>query len=378
MVSFIQRHNQRVNPQTPILTRYTLRQLFISLAVTTSGLSLLIWLMQALHFISLVVEHGLSFPLFIGLTSLLIPSFVAITLPVTVFVVTLFIYNRFTSDHEITVMKGCGLSNLQLAYPGIICAVITTFISAILSIWIVPTSYHKFRQNEYQLRGQVALFMLQEGTFNKISDLLTIYIHDRQKNGVLNHILIQDDRVSGEHATILATSGQLIPSEDSPRLILHQGSRQSLDHKSGHLNILSFNQETIALSQTHKTQRHSFDVVEIATNELFHPNPKLMSQEDVTKFKLEGWRRIITPLECFSFASIGLATVLARQFVITRRENVKRIGLSVLIVCLLLAFIILLQNLASRNISLLFLILLLTIIPGVLSLRVLYLSDRAR
>lgn len=92
------------------LDRYVLRQLLVALAATTGGLAALIWLMQSLHFVSLVVDRGLSLRVFIELTSLLLPSFVAVVMPITTFIVSLFVYQRLASDRELTVMQAAGLS----------------------------------------------------------------------------------------------------------------------------------------------------------------------------------------------------------------------------------------------------------------------------
>ena len=68
------------------LDRYIFRQLSLALLAVSGGLTALIWLTQSLRFVELVVNRGLSMTVFIRLTSLLIPSFVAVILPITTFV----------------------------------------------------------------------------------------------------------------------------------------------------------------------------------------------------------------------------------------------------------------------------------------------------
>jgi lipopolysaccharide export system permease protein len=76
------------------LDRYILGQLTVALLAVTLALVALIWLTQSLKFVELVVNRGLSLSVFLQLTSLLIPSFVAIILPITTFVVVQFVYQR--------------------------------------------------------------------------------------------------------------------------------------------------------------------------------------------------------------------------------------------------------------------------------------------
>ena len=100
------------------LDRYILRQLAGSLAAVTAALVALIWLTQSLRFVELVVNRGLSLRVFLELTSLMIPGFTAVILPITTFVVVQFVYQRLSGDRELTVMRSAGLSQWALARPG--------------------------------------------------------------------------------------------------------------------------------------------------------------------------------------------------------------------------------------------------------------------
>ena len=101
------------------LDRYIFRQLLFALLAVTSGLTALIWLTQSLRFVELVVNRGLSISVFMRLTGLLIPSFVAVILPITTFVVVQFVYQRLAGDRELTVMRAAGLSPFALARPAL-------------------------------------------------------------------------------------------------------------------------------------------------------------------------------------------------------------------------------------------------------------------
>lgn len=346
------------------LDHYVLRQLLIALAATTGGLAALIWLMQSLHFVSLVVDRGLSLRVFIGLTSLLMPSFVAVVMPITTFVVCLFIYQRLASDRELTVMQASGMSPLALARPGLICAAFSTLVVFVLNMWIVPSSYHAFRQYEFQIRNKMAAFLLQDGVFTKVSNTMTVYIRSRDQNGVLWGILVEDDRQPDSHATILANHGNMVIVNDVPRVVLYDGSRQVIDRKTGRLNMLVFKQDTMDFSTVHQTGQRDRDSAEMSLSELLSPNPKEVSARDTGKFKVEGWRRLTSPLTCFSFAMVGLFAVLSGAF--SRHSNIKRPLVAVLGVVGLLAITLLLQNLAGRNMRLIPLIPLVAILPGVI------------
>ena len=122
------------------LDLYLFRQLLVGLLVVTVGLTALIWLTQSLRFVQLVVDHGLSPLVFVTLTALLVPSFVAVVLPLTTFVVIQFVYQRLAADREITVMRAAGLSDLALARPALVLAALATLAGYALNLWLVPSS----------------------------------------------------------------------------------------------------------------------------------------------------------------------------------------------------------------------------------------------
>src|SRR3954452_1014554 len=192
------------------LDRYMFRQLLVALIAVTGGLTALVWLIQSLRFVELVVNHGLSLVVFVELTGLLIPSFIAVILPITTFVVVQFIYQRLAGDREITVMRAAGLSPFALSRPALTLAALAIVLGYVLNLWLVPASLASFRQFQWEIRNRMAAFLLQEGVFTPLSDKLTVYVRSKDADGVLRGIMVDDARDSGAHATVFAERGQLL------------------------------------------------------------------------------------------------------------------------------------------------------------------------
>ncbi|RUT25324.1 LPS export ABC transporter permease LptF [Asaia sp. W19] len=343
--------------------RYILRQLFLGLVGITSGAIALIWLMQSLRFVSLVVDRGLSLRVFLQLTSLMIPSFLAVILPITTFLVVLFGYQRMSGDRELTVMQAAGLSPFQLARPAMACALITTVLGYILNLWLVPVSYHAFRRYEFEIRNRMAAFLLQDGVFAQLSKDMTVYVRKRDRDGVMHGVFVEDDRQPEARATIIAERGNMVVIDNQPRVVLFNGSRQEIDHHTGRLNVLTFQRNTIDLSSSKQAESENRDAAEMSLPELFHPDPNYVSQRDWGKFAVEGWRRLTAPLTTLSFSMIALVAVLSGAF--SRHGNIKRPMTAILSVVGLMALSLMLQNLAGRNLALVPLLWLVAILPAI-------------
>ncbi len=347
------------------LDRYVLRQLAWALLAVTGGLVALIWLTQSLRFVELVVNRGLSFGVFLQLTGLLIPNFVAVILPITTFVVIQFVYQRLAGDRELTVMRAAGLSPMALARPALALAGSVVVLCYVLNIWVVPVSYTAFREYQFEIRNRVVAFLLQEGVFTPVSEDLTVYVRSRDRDGTLRGILVEDSREKNVRATILAERGRLVSTAAAPRLLLESGSRQEIDKVNGRLNVLTFAETSITLSSASKNDDTRYrDAAEMSLGELLNPDSAL-NVRDVGELRVEAHRRLSAPLTALSFALVALLSVLTGAF--QRHGNVLRPLISVLGVVALLALGLAIANLAARQPLLIPLIWVHAILPGLAS-----------
>jgi len=348
-----------------VITRldvYIFRQLLLALIAVAGGLTALIWLTQSLRFVELVVNHGLSFMVFLRLTGLLIPSFFAVILPITTYVVIQFIYQRLAGDRELTVMRAAGLSPFALARPALVVALLAVAGGYVLNLWIVPISLQSFREFQWEIRNRMAAFLIQEGVFTQISPELTVYVRSRDADGTLRGIMMDDTRDKSAHATILSERGRLVEGPNGPRVILLDGSRQEIDHQTGRLNVLTFRQNEIDLADTNRGGgARPADMSEVSLRELLHPHPTLA--RDVPKWIAEGHKRLTGPLTALSYALVALFTVLSGSF--RRYGGYLRPLVSVGAVVGLLALQLAFGNLAARDNAVIPLIWIQAVAPGI-------------
>ncbi len=359
----------RFLPLPTRLDRYIFRQLFWALIAVTAGLTALIWLTQSLRFVELVVNRGLSLLVFMRLTGLLIPSFIAVILPITTYVVIQFIYQRLAGDREVTVMRAAGLSPFALARPALAVALVATGVGYWLNLNVVPSTLASFREFQWEIRNKVAAFLLQEGVFTSISDKLVVYVRSRSPDGSLHGILVDNSRDPTVHATILAESGQLMEGTNGPRVLLMNGSRQEIDHQTGRLNMLTFSENELDLANASGPEgERPADMSEVGLKDLLHP--RLALPRDVPKWIAEAHKRLAGPLASISYALVALVSVLTGAF--QRHGGLLRPLLSVIAVVLLVALGLTIDGLAARDNALIPLIWVRAILPGVICAIVLF------
>jgi lipopolysaccharide export system permease protein len=357
------------------LDRYILRQLLVALTAVTIALVALIWLTQSLKFVELVVNRGLSLRVFLQLTSLMVPGFLAVILPITTFVVVQFTYQRLTGDRDLTVMRAAGLSPWALSRPALMLATISAAIGLVLNIWIVPASSEAFRRYQFEIRNRVAAFLLQEGVFTSISDQLTVYVRARDQDGTLRGILVEDDRAANSHATILAESGHLSATSNTPKVLLYNGSREEIDAKTGRLDVLTFAEDTVDLATASKNDEQRLrDVNEMSLHDLLNPDASIPAR-DYGKLAVEAHHRLTQPLTALSFSLVALAAVLTGGF--QRHGTLWRPLAAVGLLVGLLAAGLVASSLATRNMTLIPLIWAQAIVPGLAAAWILFMPASA-
>ncbi len=353
------------------IDRYILRQLILGLLAVTAGLAALVWLTQSLRFIELVLDRGLSLVVFLELTSLMLPGFIAVILPITTFIVVLFTYVRMNTDREIVVMRAAGLSQLRLARPGLLVALLAVMIGYGLNLWLVPLSHGAFRMWQFEIRNQMAAILLQEGVFSSVGNDLTVYARARDRDGHLRGILVHDERDAGQPVTIIAAEGQIITTPQGPRVVLRDGVRQQLERAAPgqppRLTVLSFAENSLDLARaTRQEEVRARDSRERGIRELLEPDPaEGLRPREIARYYGEAHQRLSAPLTALSYALVGLAVALTGQF--RRHGGGLRLAAGVGITVGLLAVGLTIGNLATRDNAFVWLIWAHAAAPGVVA-----------
>jgi len=350
-------------------TRYVLLQLFVGMVLVTIGLTSIIWLSQSLRFIEMIVNQGVTAVTFIYLTMLMLPNFLTVILPIALFCVTLFVYAKLVSDREMLVMRAAGLSQISLAKPALILAMLFVTLGYALNLYLMPNSYRMFRELQWEIRNYSHI-LLKEGAFTSFSKV-TVYVRERTKDGQLLGVLAYDQRNPKKVETWMAAKGALVESSKGAQVVMFDGNRQVINAKTNQLSILYFDQGILDLKGLGKGAPISKDRFREARernlSELFNiANEPDISKRDIGRFTIEAHKRLTSPLTALSFSLIAICFLLLGNF--NRRSQVRQITIAVCIVLTLLISSLGLENLAAKKLNLIPLLYVHTLLPIVISL----------
>ncbi|MBI3451691.1 MAG: LptF/LptG family permease [Rhodospirillales bacterium] len=295
------------------LTRYIFFQLTTVVVLVTVTLTCAMWLTQSLRFIELIVNRGLSVGAYFYLTMLLLPTFLSVMLPVALFTAVIFLAS----------------------------GVVT--IGYLLSLYLLPVSYSKFKDLEFNFRNDFSAILLREGVFNNVSPGITVYVRSREATGEMLGIMIYDNRTPEKPVTVLAERGTLAMTDEGPRVIMVNGNRQQVDRKEGKLSLLYFERYSVDLGQLGRSGGERWrEPSERFLGELLSPGSSEADRVYAHKLRAEAHTRLTQPLYALAFVMIGLAAMLSGEF--NRRGQTRRVLVAIGLVVVLQTAGIALQN----------------------------------
>ncbi len=332
------------------LNRYVFRQLFWMTVLVAASLTCVVWLTQSLRFVELIVNRGLSVPLFVYFTALLLPSLLTIILPIALFIAVVFTYNRLTVDSELVAMRATGLSQRRLATPALVLAVGCTLVGYLLSLWLLPASYRQFKDTQFEIRDSYASVLLQEGVFTTLMKGVTVYVRDRAPDGELLGIIVQDNRDRQHSATMMAERGALVEGTNGPRVLMIKGNRQELDEKTGRMSILYFDRYVFDVGTASAATRARWrEPRERYLDELFLPSSDRDKIWNYNKLRMEGHSRLAGPLLSLAAALVALACLLTGEF--DRRGQARRIAFAIALVVVIEGGALVLKSVGEKYLA---------------------------
>lgn len=305
------------------ITRYVLRQLIEVTLFMTLALTGVVWLSQSLRFVDLIINRGLSFFTFVYLTFLLLPSFLAVLLPVALFCAVVYTYHRLTVDSEIVVLRAAGLSDLALMKPALIMAGLVVALCYTITLYMQPAGFREFKDRQFIIRADFSKILLREGSFNTLGNGLTVYIRERLDNGEVLGILVHDNRDRDTPVTMMAERGMLLNTPEGPFLSLFNGNRQEMDRDRDKLGLLYFDRHNLNLSNLIDAEEPRWrEPRERYLHELFREAQDDGEHAYVNELRGEGHNRLVSPLYNLVMTLIALVSLLGGEF--NRRGRTAR------------------------------------------------------
>ncbi|MGD9920557.1 MAG: LptF/LptG family permease [Pseudorhodoplanes sp.] len=193
------------------------------------SLTSVIWITQALRDIDLMTSRGQTVLVFLGITGLVIPMLVLVIAPIALMIAVMHAIGRLSNDSELIVMNAAGMSPWALFRPFLLMSILVAGVMTAIGAWLGPLGLQTLNHWANEVRADLVTNVVQPGRFNGFERGLVFHIRERQANGVLLGVFVDDRRNPKERATFLAEQGTILKDERGTFLVLENGSVQRLE-----------------------------------------------------------------------------------------------------------------------------------------------------
>ena len=338
-----------------LFDRYILKSLLQITLITAGVLSAIILLTQSLKFLELIINAGASSGTFWILSLLALPRLFEIVLPISMMIGTLFLYNRLSTDSELTVMRATGQPPINLARPVLITGLLITTLLIFITTWLAPSSLTQMKQMRQVIKSQYSTLLFREGIFNEIGKDIIVYIDKRQKDGTLEGLLVHDSRPELEYpTTILAKRGVIVADDTTQQVVVYNGSRQVFNQDNEILQRLDFERYTIDLPENDVVTMRWKEPDERTFLELLNPDlTNKLDREYKREMMIESHKRIVGPFLTIGFSMMALCFLILGP--ISRRGQGNRLFFAVITIVVLQGIYLATFNIAQEsNVGLVF------------------------
>ncbi len=300
------------------INRYIFGTTFSAFAIVLFSLTSVIWITQALRDIDLMTSRGQTVLVFLGITGLVIPMLVLVIAPIALMIAVMHAIGRLSNDSELIVMNAAGMSPWALFRPFLIMAIMVSAIMTVIGSWLGPLGLQTLNSWANEVRADLVTNVVQPGRFNGFERGLVFHVRERQANGVLQGVFVDDRRNPKERATFLAEQGTVLKDERGTFLVLANGSVQRMEAatrqkgqegplKQKDPTIVKFDRYALDLEQADANQKaQRISARDRAIWDLFNNDPE-KSKLQPGQIRAELHDRIFAPIYPIVFTIITFA-----------------------------------------------------------------------
>lgn len=309
------------------LSRYIFRQTAGALVLILVSLTGVTWIAIALRQLELMTTQGQDVMRFLAMTTLAIPSMMALIAPVALLIAAIHVLNRLNSDSELIVMAAGGMPTWALLKPLAILALLVSLGMALVHHWVGPWALRSVRELAVQVRTDLMSQVIQPWQFTSPEAKLTVHIRDRSPTGELLGLMMHDARDPKQIVTYLAEKGLIIKQSGTAYLMMNNGHIVRRVENETAPQIIVFDRYAVDMNQLEQRGDQSYNLLkprERYTSELLAPDPNdVVYKNSPGSFAAELTDRFASPLYTFAFMFIVLAFMgLARTTRTSRMQSV--------------------------------------------------------
>ncbi len=211
---------------------------------------------KLLDLLDMIVSKGVPVRTVVEVFLLLLPSMVAVVIPMGVLAGVLMAVGRMESDLEVTAMKASGISIFTLMKPLMAVAAFLAVVMVLFNNYVLPDANHMAKNLLLDIGTMRPSAQIVPGMFVEDIEGYRILVEGKDDiSGTLENVIIHEQVQGGGIRTITALRGRMEPqSANRLRLVLRDGQMHQREGEAGY-NKLDFETYTLEITRSEELVR---------------------------------------------------------------------------------------------------------------------------
>ncbi|MGP0630413.1 LPS export ABC transporter permease LptF [Nitrospina sp. 32_T5] len=294
-----------------IIHRYIFTEMLKIFVISTLALTMVLFMDKVLFITDLVFNRGVTLPEVVRMIFYITPGFLGLTIPISVLVAAIVVFNQLSTDNEYVVMKASGWSFLYLLRPVFYFSLAAYIITNLNMFYFLPWGGQQFQKMVYDIVRTRANIDIKPNVFNKDFEGLTVFVNDKEGSHELRGIFISHNAAENDAKIILADEGTIVSDPKNYRihLQLRNGSIHDANKPGTRYQIIKFQRYDLNLDlPTAGKMRESgiFKHKDKSVADLWQLIQEKKKAGQPTQFEeVELSKKFSIPFTCLLFGLIG-------------------------------------------------------------------------
>ena len=201
------------------------------------GISLIIWVFQAVNFLDIMIEDGRNYNVYFNYTLLNFPKIISRILPFALFISFSYTFIKYEANNELIIFWNHGVNKISIVNFFFWISILIMLVQILLTAIIVPKSQEMARSKLRSSNVDYFEGLIKPKKFNDTVKGLTIFAEDKNENGELKNIYIKKNNYQKGFQITFAKKGVFEQKGNKKILVLYDG--QTLN-KNNNNNITNF------------------------------------------------------------------------------------------------------------------------------------------
>ncbi len=283
-----------------LIHRSVFKELVMNFLIVISFLSFVLFMEKFVRLSRLILGKGAEITDFLKVFLFLQPSIFLLAIPMAILIAVFLTYGRMSTDNEMVILRGSGMSFWSTSRPAIILSVIGFLILFFISIYLLPKSIQAFKKTVYETIAKKASVALEEQSFTTVFKGTVIFVKEMLPDDRFRGIFVYREGDTKEPLLIVAEEGAIHsnPKEGTINLSMRNGRLHTFGKRSS--SEATFTEYDFALTTV------------IQSRKKLKPNERGIielwkGRESNVTWMVELNRRLAIPFACLIFGFLGPA-----------------------------------------------------------------------